>query len=91
MAWNARGGAYVDQNYAVPSVIVRGPVRLRLMRKGSSYSGYYSTDRGKTWEPVATVTVAGERASGKQDVGVFHASGLPTWSTTARFMDFRVR
>ena len=91
MAWNARGGAYVDQHYAVPSVIIRGPVRLRLIRKGSSYSGYYSTDRGKTWEPVATVTVAGAAASGKQDVGVFHASGLQTWSTTARFRDFRVR
>ncbi len=91
MAWNARGGAYVDQNYAVPSVIIRGPVRLRLIRKGSSYSGYYSTDLGKTWEPVATVMVAGAAASGKQDVGVFHASGLQTWSTTARFMDFRVR
>ncbi len=65
MAWNARGGAYVDQHYAVPSVIIRGPVRLRLVRTGSSYSGYYSTDRGKTWQPVATVTVAAGRVCGQ--------------------------
>ena len=91
MAWNARGGAYVDEHYAVPSVLIRGPVRLRLIRKGSSYSGYYSTERGKTWRPVTTVTVAGAAAARRQDVGVFHASGLPTWSTIARFRDFRVR
>ena len=91
MAWNASGGADVDQHLAVPSVMVRAPVGLRLVRAGSTYTGYYSTDRGKTWSPVGTVTVAAAASAGTQDVGVFHASGLSTWMTTATFRDFRVR
>jgi alpha-galactosidase len=91
MAWNASGGADVDQHYAVPSVTVKFPVALRLVRRGSTYTGYYSTDRGKVWAPVDTVTVAKAASSGKQDVGVFHASGLSTWLTTATFRGFRVR
>jgi hypothetical protein len=93
MAWNAAGGADVDSHLAAPSVIVRAPVGLRLVRRGRTYTGYYSTDRGRTWGPVGTVTVAAAAAAsaGRQDVGVFHASGLSTWLTTARFRDFRVR
>ncbi len=90
MAWNASGGADVDQHIVVPSVMVRAPVGLRLVRAGSTYTGYYSTD-GTTWSPVGTVTVAASASAGTQDVGVFHASGLPTWLTTATFRDFRVR
>ncbi len=91
MAWNAGGGADVDEHLAVPSVTVRAPVGLRLVRRGRTYAGYYSPDRGKTWNPVGTVTVAASASRGRQDVGVFHASGLSTWITTATFRDFRVR
>jgi len=91
MAWNASGGEDVDNHYALGSLTVRFPVALRLVRRGSTYTGYYSTDRGKVWSPVTTVTVAANASSGKQDVGVFHASGLETWTTTATFRDFRVR
>ena len=91
MAWNASGGEDVDSHYAVPSLTVRFPVELRLVRRGSTYTGYYSTDRGKVWAPVDAVSVAAVASSGKQDVGVFHASGLMTWMTTATFRDFRVR
>ena len=91
MAWNAAGGADVDQHLAVPSVTVRAPVGLRLVRRGSTYTGYYSTDRGKTWNLAGTVTVAASASGARQDVGVFHASGLSTWVTTATFRDFRVR
>ena len=91
MAWNASGGADVDQHSAVPSVTVAAPVGLRLVRRDHVYAGYYSTDRGKTWNPVGTVTVAASASAGKQDVGVFHASGLSTWTTTATFTNLRVR
>ena len=91
MAWNASGGADVDQHTAVPSVTVAAPVGLRLVRRGDVYAGYYSTDRGKTWNPVATETVAASASAGRQDVGVFHASGLSTWTTTASFTNLRVR
>ncbi len=91
MAWNAAGGADVDHHLVLPSVTVRAPVGLRLVRRERTYTGYYSTDRGKTWSPVGTVTVADAAARGRQDVGVFHASGLSTWMTTATFRGFRVR
>jgi hypothetical protein len=91
LAWNGGGGRDVDQHVSVGSGTAKAPVGLRLVRRGSTYAGYYSTDRGKTWDPVGTVTVAASASRGRQDVGVFHASGLTTWTTTATFRDFRVR
>jgi len=90
MAWNASGGTNVDQQYAVPSLTVQGPVGLALVRRGTTYTGYYSTDGGQTWNTVDTVTVAASASLGGQDVGVFHASGLSTWTTIATFSGFRV-
>jgi len=90
MAWNASGGTNVDQQYTVPSLTVNGPVALALVRRGSTYTGFYSTDGGQIWNSVATVTVAASASLGPQDVGVFHASGLPTWTTMATFTGFSV-
>ncbi len=87
MSWNASGGRYVDSRFAIPNLIVYVPVTLRLVRSGSTYTGYYSTNRGVTWSLVDTVTVASTASAGNQDVGVFHASGLSTWTTTATFTD----
>ena len=89
MAWNAQGGRDVDSRFAVPGVFVTAPVRLRLVRHGSTYTGYYSTARTDGWRLVDTVQVAGSASAGDQDVGVFHASGLSTWTTTATFRGFR--
>jgi alpha-galactosidase len=91
MAWNASGGQDVDSRYQVPGFIDRAPVSLRLVRSANTYTGYYSPDRGVTWLPVTTVTVAGAAAAAYQDVGVFHASGLSTWTTTATFRDLTVQ
>ena len=85
MAWNASGGRAVDSRATVPNVIVRTPVSLRLVRSGNTYTGYYSRTQGLSWMPVGTVAVAPAASAGNQDVGVFHASGLPTWTTTATF------
>jgi NPCBM-associated, NEW3 domain of alpha-galactosidase len=90
MAWNAAGGGDVDSWTQVPGVFAPPPVMLRLDRNDSTYTGYYSTDRGASWEPVATVSVAPSAATGAQDVGAFHASGLNTWKTTATFEDLLV-
>jgi hypothetical protein len=91
MSWNALGGRDVDSRFLVPNVFVHGPVTLRLDRNGSTYTGYYSTNGGLTWAPVDTVTVAGAASTGNQDLGVFHASGLTTWTTTATFSALIVR
>lgn len=90
MAWNASGGQDVDSSYQVPNFMDRAAVSLRLVRSGATYTGYYSANRGQTWLPVATVTVAPSAAAARQDVGLFHASGLSTWTTTATFLDFGV-
>jgi len=90
MAWNAAGGSDVDSWVQVPGVFAPPPVMLQLDRSGSTYTGYYSTDRGVTWKTVATVTVAPNASTGAQDVGIFHASGLSTWTTTATFEDLLV-
>jgi alpha-galactosidase len=90
MVWCARGGQYVDSRYTLPGVLVRATVGLRLVRSGSAYTGYYSADAGVTWLPIYTATLAAAASAGNQDVGVFHASGLPTWTTTATFSDFGV-
>jgi alpha-galactosidase len=91
MAWNAGGGQDVDSRYQVPNVVVRGPVSLRLVRNAVTYTGYYSTNRGVSWALVGTVTVAPAAAAAQEDVGVFHASGLPTWTTTATFTGLLVQ
>jgi alpha-galactosidase len=85
MSWNASGGPYVDSRLTLPNVYVHLPLTLRLVRSGSTYTGYYSTDRGVTFSPVDSVTVAASASTGSQDVGVFHASGLAPWTTTATF------
>ena len=91
MSWNALGGRDVDSRYSVQNVIVHVPVALRLVRSGSTYTGYYSTDLGVTWSLVDTVTVASAASAGNLDAGVYHASGLSTWTTTATFKDLLVR
>jgi alpha-galactosidase len=91
MSWNALGGRYVDSRYWIQNVIVHVPVMLRLVRSGSTYTGYYSTDHGATWTLVDTVTLASAASAGNQDVGVFHASGLSTWTTTATFTGLSIQ
>jgi alpha-galactosidase len=90
MSWNASGGRYVDSRFAIQNLIVHVPVTLRLVRSGSTYTGYYSNNRGITWSLVDTVTTASAASAGNQDVGVFHASGLSTWTTTATFADLSI-
>jgi alpha-galactosidase len=85
MAWNAAGSGYVDSWYQVPGIFAPPPVLLRLVRSGSTYTGYYSTDHGTTWKTVASVAVSPLASAGAQDVGIFHASGLTSWQTTATF------
>lgn len=53
----------------VKTASVTAPVRLRLTRRGTAYTGEFSTDGGTVWTEVgeARVTAAADR----QDVGVF--------------------
>jgi hypothetical protein len=72
--WDANGDGRLESNSA-PSGEGLGtasyPSWLKLVRNGTSYTGYYSTD-GTTWTLIATVPVP--TAAATQDVGVFMTS-----------------
>jgi hypothetical protein len=78
--WDANGDGQLDSNSAPPNQgtgTATYPSWLKLVRSGTSYTGYYSVDGGTTWTAVATVDVPSAAAT--QDAGVFatsHNSGV---------------
>jgi alpha-galactosidase len=78
LGWNDNGGTYIDnQTPNVGAIPDTTPVWLRLVRNGSTYTGYYSTD-GSTWQQVGSETLSGQATT--QDAGLFlssHATGNP--------------
>ncbi len=78
LEWDSNGGDSINSvtpaNGTIPDTL---PVWLKLVRNGTAYTGYYSTD-GSTWKTVGTATVPGQ--AGTQDAGMFvtsHATGSP--------------
>jgi hypothetical protein len=88
LEWNDNGGTYIDNvtpaNGTIPASL---PVWLRLVRDGSSYTGYYSLD-GSDWLAVGTATVPGQAAT--QDAGMFVTSSAAGNPAQATFNDFGV-
>jgi alpha-galactosidase len=78
LGWNDNGGTYIDnQTPGIGAIPDTTPVWLRLVRNGSTYTGYYSTD-GSTWHEVGSETLSGQAST--QDAGLFlssHATGDP--------------
>jgi alpha-galactosidase len=78
LGWNDNGGTYIDnQTPGIGAIPDTTPVWLRLVRNGSTYTGYYSTD-GTTWKEVGSETLSGQAAT--QDAALFlssHATGDP--------------
>jgi hypothetical protein len=78
LEWDNDGGTHITSvtppNGTIPSSL---PVRLKLQRNGTTYTGYYSTDN-ENWNKVGSADVPGQAAT--QDAGMFvtsHASGSP--------------
>jgi alpha-galactosidase len=78
LEWNNNSGTHINAvtppNGTIPATV---PVWLKLVRSGSTYTGYYSTD-GTTWNSVGTANVAGQADT--QDAGMFvtsHVTGSP--------------
>ncbi|HEX3750878.1 MAG TPA: NEW3 domain-containing protein [Streptosporangiaceae bacterium] len=88
LEWDSNGGTYIDSvtpaNGTIPASL---PVWLRLVRNGSSYTGYYSLDGGD-WLTVGTATVPGQAAT--QDAGMFVTSGTAGDPGQATFNGFGV-
>jgi hypothetical protein len=78
LEWDNDSGLYINAvtppNGTNPELL---PVWLKLVRNGTSYTGYYSFD-GTSWLTVGSATVPGQAAT--QDAGMFvtsHAAGAP--------------
>ncbi|MFC1435456.1 NEW3 domain-containing protein [Streptacidiphilus sp. N1-3] len=73
LQWDSDANGQLDSNTSKATASY--PSWLKLVRAGTSYTGYWSTD-GSTWNTVGTVTVP--QAAASQDVGVFataHSAG----------------
>jgi hypothetical protein len=79
LQWDANGDGQLESNSAPPGEglgTAAYPSWLRLVRGGTTYTGYYSTD-GVTWTTVGTATLPSAAAA--QDAGVFttsHSNGI---------------
>ncbi|MDF3293087.1 NEW3 domain-containing protein [Streptomyces silvisoli] len=88
LQWDSTGSGHLDSNSAPPNqgtATAVYPSWLKLVRAGTTFTGYYSTD-GITWTRLATATVPGATAA--QDVGVFTSSHSDGTSGEADFSDF---
>jgi alpha-galactosidase len=78
MEWDSNSGQYINSvTPANGTIAPQVPVYLKLVRDGSTYTGYYSTD-DQNWQTVGTETVPGQADT--QDAGMFvtsHDSGSP--------------
>jgi alpha-galactosidase len=72
LEWNSNGDTSIDSvtpgNGTIAATV---PVYLKLVRSGSSYTGYYSTDN-QNWTTVGSATVPGQADT--QDAGLFVVS-----------------
>lgn len=88
LQWDSNGDGQLDSNSA-PSNSGSGtavyPSWLKLVRAGSVFTGYYSTD-GSTWTQVGTANLPGVTAT--QDVGLFTSSHSSGTSGEADFTGF---
>ena len=72
MEWNSDGNTNIDSvTPANGTIAEQVPAYLKLVRSGSSYTGYYSTDN-QNWTTVGTATVPGQADT--QDAGLFVVS-----------------
>jgi hypothetical protein len=78
LEWDSNGGNYINSVTPPNGTISDNlPVWLKLVKNGSTFTGYYSLD-GNAWNTVGTATVPAQAST--QDAGMFmdsHASGSP--------------
>jgi Alpha galactosidase A/NPCBM-associated, NEW3 domain of alpha-galactosidase/Alpha galactosidase C-terminal beta sandwich domain len=88
MQWDANGDGRLDSGTAANGSGVGKPVLpswIRLVRSGTSYTGYYSTD-GTTWTRLSTANIPS--AAAIQDVGLFGTAHNPGYPSQDDFADF---
>ncbi|MFJ9634818.1 NEW3 domain-containing protein [Streptomyces sp. NPDC101175] len=88
MQWDANGDGRLDSGTAANGSGVGKPVLpswIRLVRSGTTYTGYYSTDN-VSWTRLSTADVPS--AATAQDVGVFGTAANPGYPSEDDFADF---
>jgi hypothetical protein len=86
LQWDANGDGYLESGVSDPDAPATGPLHLKLVRDGSVYTGYWSSD-GADWHRIGNpVTVPG--VSVTQDAGMIWTSHAATISGTATFDSF---
>jgi hypothetical protein len=81
--WDSNGDGRLDSQDSIGTATY--PSWLKLVRNGTTYSGYYSTD-DTTWNLVGTVTVP--TAAATQDVGLAVTSHAPETTGEVDFDGF---
>ncbi|MEO6090676.1 MAG: right-handed parallel beta-helix repeat-containing protein [Umezawaea sp.] len=88
LQWDANGDGYLESTVSDPSAPATGPLYLKLVRDGDTYTGYWSSD-GSGWHQIGVpVTVPG--VAGSQDVGMLWTSHNAGAEGTATFDSFSV-
>jgi hypothetical protein len=88
IGWDDNGGTVIDnQAPGINALPISLPAWLKLVRSGSTYTGYYSTD-DSTWTLVGTVTAPAQNAT--QDAGMFATSHATGQLGTVDFNGFSV-
>jgi hypothetical protein len=88
MQWDTDGDGRLDAGTAPNGSGVGKPVLpswIRLVRSGTTFTGYYSTD-SITWTQLSTVNVPS--AAPTQDVGLFGTAANPGYPSEDDFTDF---
>ncbi|MFF4488184.1 NEW3 domain-containing protein [Streptomyces sp. NPDC001544] len=88
MQWDADGDGRLDSGTVANGSGVGKPVLpswIRLVRSGTAYTGYYSTD-GTVWTPLSTANIPSAAAT--QDVGLFGTAHNPGYPSEDDFADF---
>ncbi|MER5931973.1 alpha-N-acetylglucosaminidase TIM-barrel domain-containing protein [Streptomyces sp. NPDC002054] len=72
LSWDSDGDGTLDSLHRITGL--KAPALLELTKHpGGSFTGTCSTDEGRTWQTIATVSVPGAAAT--QDAGLFMTAG----------------
>ena len=92
MVYSTSGGSTYTTTLAAGPSVTGTSITLKLVRSGSTYTGYWSINDGVTFTMLgsAGVTIQGTAAAPTQDIGMFHTSGVAGLPTETQFTGFTV-
>jgi alpha-glucosidase (family GH31 glycosyl hydrolase) len=85
--WDGDSNGFIDGNINTGGGTGAAPIWLKLVRDGSTFTGYYSTN-DSSWTKVGSATVPGTTSN--EDVGMFMTSHAPGTVGQADFSGFQV-